>query len=221
MLAPVNVDPKQPELMLRTPDDALDQATAGLIGPGLGLSEAAQALVRRVASADFSLLLDADALNILAAHPVLQTAISRRKSPTVLTPHPTEAARLLACSTEDIQADRIASALRIATRFKAVVALKGCGTILAHPDGRWRINTTGNAGLATAGSGDVLSGLIGALLAQHWPAWEALCAAVHLHGCAADQLSEQHIGPIGITASELIPAARKVFNRWIAERQGH
>jgi hydroxyethylthiazole kinase-like uncharacterized protein yjeF len=221
MLAPVSVDPKQPELMLRAPDDALDQATAGLIGPGLGLSEAALAITRRVASADFSLLLDADALNILAAHPVLQTAISRRKSPTVLTPHPTEAARLLACSTADIQADRIASALRIATQFKAVVALKGCGTALAHPDGRWRINTTGNAGLATAGSGDVLSGLIGALLAQHWPAWEALCAAVHLHGCAADQLVERSIGPIGITAGELIPAAREAFNCWIAKRQAH
>ena len=84
-----------------------------------------------------------------------------------------EAARLLQCETADIQADRVGSALRLARHFDAVVALKGCGTVLARPDGRWRINTLGNSGLATGGTGDVLAGLIGALLAQGWPAWEA------------------------------------------------
>jgi hydroxyethylthiazole kinase-like uncharacterized protein yjeF len=216
LLQPLAVDPVQPELMLRTPEDALAQATVAVVGPGLGSSDVAVAIIRRAASADFPLLLDADALNLVAAHPVLATHIARRSAATLITPHPAEAARLLATTTEAIQADRVAAALELAARFKAHVALKGCGTVIAHPDGSWRINTRGNPGLASGGTGDVLSGMTGALLAQGWPAAEALCGAVHLHGAAADVLAASGDGPIGIAAGELIPAARRLLNRLIA-----
>lgn len=217
LLQALAVDPVQPELMLRSPDNALAQATAAVVGPGLGMSDAALDLVRRVTSADSSILLDADALNLLAAHPVLAARIARREAATLITPHPAEAARLLGSSTDEVQADRVGAALQLAQRFKAHVALKGCGTIIAHPDGSWRINTTGNPGLASGGTGDVLSGFIGALLAQGWPPAPALSAAVHLHGAAADALVAAGNGPIGIAATELIPAARTLLNRWIAD----
>lgn len=223
LLEPLAVDPQQPELMLRTPQDALQHATAAVIGPGLGQDGAALEILRRVTGASalhpfgsFPLLLDADALNLLAAHPVLAHAVARRTAPTLLTPHPAEAARLLAITVAEVQADRVATALQLAQRFNAHVALKGCGTILAHPDGRWRINTTGNPGLASAGTGDVLAGMTGALLAQGWPANAALACAVHLHGAAADAAIADNVGPTGLTASELIPAARHLLNRWIA-----
>jgi NAD(P)H-hydrate repair Nnr-like enzyme with NAD(P)H-hydrate dehydratase domain len=90
--------------------------------------------------------------------------------------------------------------------------LKGCGTVIAEPGGAWWINTTGNPGLSTAGSGDVLTGIITALLAQGWPARQALLAAVRLHGLAADRLVARHIGPIGLTAGELIDSARECLN---------
>jgi hydroxyethylthiazole kinase-like uncharacterized protein yjeF len=217
LLEPLAVDPLQAELMLRTPDDALAQATTVVVGPGLGASAAALEILRRTASADFPILLDADALNLLATHPVLAANIARRTASTVMTPHPAEAARLMATTTEAVQADRVGTALQLAQRFKAHVALKGCGTVIAHPDGRWRINTSGNPGLASGGSGDVLSGFIGALLAQGWPADAALCGAVHLHGAAADALVAAGTGPIGIAAGELIPVARTRLNRLIAE----
>lgn len=221
LLQALAVDPLQPELMLRSPDDALAQATTAVVGPGLGASDAAAEILRRALSpkpgADFPLLLDADALNLLAAHPVLAAHVARRAAATVITPHPAEAARLLASTTDAVQADRVGAALELARRFKAHVALKGCGTIVAHPDGRWRINATGNPGLASGGSGDVLSGMAGALLAQGWPAAAALSAAVHLHGAAADALAARGDGPIGIAAGELIPTARTLLNRWIAD----
>jgi len=201
--------------MLRAPNEALDHATATVIGPGLGNSDAALALLRRATSADFPLLIDADGLNLLATHPVLGNAASRRSAATLLTPHPAEAARLLGTSTDAVQADRIAAALQLATRFKAVVALKGSGTVVAASDGRWWINTTGNPGLASGGTGDVLSGMAGALLAQGWHPECALIGAVHLHGAAADELAATGTGPVGLTASELIPVARQLLNRWI------
>ncbi|MDO8341552.1 MAG: NAD(P)H-hydrate dehydratase [Candidatus Woesebacteria bacterium] len=216
LLQALAVDPQRPELMLRSPGDAFAEATTAVVGPGLGASGAALEILRRVASADFPLLLDADALNLLGAHPVLAARIARRAAATVITPHPAEAARLLATTTDAVQADRVGAALELAQRFRAHVALKGCGTIVAHPDGRWRINTTGNPGLASGGSGDVLSGMAGALLAQGWPAGAAISAAVHLHGAAADTLAARGDGPIGIAAGELIPVARTLLNRLIA-----
>lgn len=221
LIDPLPVDPLQPELMLRSAEEAIRHATAAVIGPGLGQSTAAVELVRRLASADFPVLFDADAINLLAAHPVLAARLARRRAATLLTPHPAEAARLLATSIESVQADRISAALKLAQYCRATVALKGCGTVLAFPDGRWRINTTGNPGLASAGTGDVLAGLAGALIAQGWPGEEALAGAVHLHGAAADTLVTQGKGPVGLAASELIAPAREFLNRWIAERPRH
>lgn len=216
LLETLSVDPVQPELMLRSAIDALAQATTGVIGPGLGVSDAALDILRRITSADFSLLLDADALNLLALHPVLAARVAKRTAPTVLTPHPAEAARLLSTTIEAIQSDRVTAALEISRQFNAHVALKGCGTVIAHPDGQWRINPTGNAGLASGGTGDVLAGMVGALLTQGWPGGSALSCGVYLHGAAADALVQAGQGPIGLTASEIIPAARRLFNDWIA-----
>jgi hydroxyethylthiazole kinase-like uncharacterized protein yjeF len=214
LLERMAVDPMQPELMLRAPDDAIAQATALVVGPGLGESSPALAILRQAMAAPVPLLLDADALNLIAAHPVLAAHVARREAATLLTPHPAEAARLLAIDTAQVQAHRIAAAQALAKKFQAYVALKGNGTVLAHPDGRWVINTTGNPGLASGGTGDVLAGMAGALLAQGWPGWEALCAAVHLHGAAADLCVAAGSGPIGLTAGELIPRARTLLNRW-------
>jgi len=213
------VDPLQPELMLRGPEEIFTLATALAIGPGLGQSDAALRLLRGAISSPLPLLLDADALNLLALHPVLAHHLSRRTDATLLTPHPTEAARLLGIDTAAVQADRIAAARTLAERCHAATLLKGCGSIIAFPDGRWFINRSGNPGLASAGSGDVLSGMILALLAQGWPTETALLAAVHLHGAAADACVAAGDGPVGLAAGELIGAARKLLNQWIAGGQ--
>jgi hydroxyethylthiazole kinase-like uncharacterized protein yjeF len=163
---------------------------------------------------DSPLLLDADALNLLSLHPALADAVKARQAATLLTPHPAEAGRLLGTNTDAVQADRIAAAIEIARNYRAFTVLKGCGSVIATPDGRWFINTTGNPGMASAGMGDVLSGLALALLAQGWPAEAALICAVHLHGVAADRLVANGIGPIGLTAGETITTARALFNVW-------
>ncbi len=216
LLEPLALDPQQPELMLRPPAEIFTIATCLAIGPGLGQSAAALSLLRRAIDSSLPLLLDADALNLLAAHPVLRRNLSRRTAATLLTPHPAEAARLLGSDTATVQADRIAAALTLAQRFNAATLLKGCGSIVAFPDGRWFINTTGNPGLASAGTGDVLSGLAVALLAQGWPAQQALLAAVHMHGAAADACVRAGNGPIGLSAGDLIDPARQILNHWIA-----
>ncbi|WP_460890697.1 ADP-dependent NAD(P)H-hydrate dehydratase, partial [Ramlibacter alkalitolerans] len=127
-----------------------------------------------------------DALNALAADAPLQALLAGRSAPTVLTPHPLEAARLLGRDTKAVQADRIASARELARRFASVVVLKGSGTVIASPEGEVRINPTGNARLAIAGTGDVLAGWIAARMGSE-PAFEAASAAVVLHGLAADR----------------------------------
>jgi hydroxyethylthiazole kinase-like uncharacterized protein yjeF len=200
--------------MLRSPQEAMDAATVMAIGPGLGQSVQAGELLSHAIDSSLPLVIDADALNLLTQGTLLLRKIAVRPAPTFLTPHPAEAARLLDCSTADIQADRLTSALELSRRLHAYVALKGCGTLIAAPDGRWFINTTGNPGLASAGSGDVLTGMIAALLAQGWPALEALLGAVHLHGAAADARTQLGSGPIGLTAGELIDPARQIINHW-------
>ena len=220
MLETLAVDPVQPELMLRTPADALSMATVLAIGPGLGQSIPAGELLTQALDSALPRVIDADGLNLLAQSPLLQRKCAVSPAPTFITPHPAEAARLLGSSTEDVQADRLSAALQLAKRFNAYVALKGCGTIVAAPNGRWFINTSGNPGLASAGSGDVLTGMLAALLAQHWPPLEAILAAVHLHGAAADAcIAASHgpTGPIGLTAGELIAPARRLLNDWIRQ----
>jgi hydroxyethylthiazole kinase-like uncharacterized protein yjeF len=217
MLEHLAVDPAQPELMLRAARDILPLATVLAIGPGLGQSDEAVELLRHALASPLPLVLDADALNLLASHPVLATKVSRGDTPRILTPHPAEAARLLGTTTDAVQNDRLAAAQALSRRYRAIVVLKGCGSIVAAPDGRWFINTTGNPGLASAGSGDVLTGMIATLLAQCWPPLEAALAALHLHGAAADLLAAGGTGPIGITAGEIIVAARSLLNRWVAD----
>jgi hydroxyethylthiazole kinase-like uncharacterized protein yjeF len=214
MLERLPVDSGQPELMLRSPQEAINAATVIAIGPGLGQSVQAGELLAHALDSPLPLVIDADALNLLTQGTLLLRKIAVRPAPTFLTPHPAEAARLLDCSTADIQADRLAAALELSRRLHAHVALKGCGTLIAAPDGRWFINTTGNPGLASAGSGDVLTGMLAALLAQGWPAPEALLGAVHLHGAAADARTRSGCGPIGLTAGELIDPARQIINHW-------
>ncbi|GAB3628722.1 bifunctional ADP-dependent NAD(P)H-hydrate dehydratase/NAD(P)H-hydrate epimerase [Pandoraea terrae] len=206
-------DAGQPELMLRNAED-IDVASmqALAIGPGLGTDAAASAcLARALARPDVPLVLDADALNLLAAEPALAERVRTRGGATVLTPHPLEAARLAGCDVSHVQSDRLAAARGLARQFRAVVVLKGSGTIVDDGKRAW-INPTGNPALATAGTGDVLTGLAGALLAQGMDAANAALAAVWLHGRAADNLVANGTGPAGLTASELLPAIRDELN---------
>jgi hydroxyethylthiazole kinase-like uncharacterized protein yjeF len=209
-------DPACPELMLRRPEGVLEAGlTALACGPGLGNSLTAISLLERALGLDLPIILDADALNLIAFESALQSAVAQRTAPTLLTPHPLEAARLMDCEPEEVQADRIGIATELAWRFDAQVALKGCGTVIASPKGQWWINSTGNPGLASAGTGDVLTGFTLALLAQGWTPENALLAAVHLHGAAADALVESGSGPVGLTASELVDPGRRILNRWL------
>ena len=214
LLDALAVDPVQPELMLRSPQDVFALADVIAIGPGLGQSLQAAELLSRSLECDKPLVLDADALNLLTQGTVLLRKVAVRSAPTFMTPHPAEAARLLDIRTEQVHLDRLASAKALAQRFRTHVVLKGCGSIVVCPDGRWFINTTGNPGLASAGTGDILTGMLAALLAQDWEASAALLAAVHLHGAAADYCASQEIGPIGLTAGELIDSARQILNDW-------
>lgn len=211
------VDARQPELMLRTPEQLfqLDHLSCLVAGPGLGQSDSARHWLARALESALPLILDADALNLVAAHPELAQLLRARQAASLLTPHPAEAARLLECTSHDIQQDRIGSVQALATRFNCLVLLKGAGSICAFPDGTWHINPTGNPGLSSAGMGDVLSGILGALLAQRLDPRQAVLLGVYLHGAAADQLVQQGTGPIGLTASEVIDAARTLLNRWV------
>jgi len=205
-------DSAQPELMCRPAAQCVFGAAA-VIGPGLGNSDAALVALRKALQSDARLVLDADALNLIAADPALQHTLVLRTATAIMTPHPLEAARLLGIPSAAIQADRIAAARRLAHKYHTIIVLKGSGSIIADPQDNIVINPTGNPGLASAGTGDVLAGIIGALLAQGWPEWEAAIAAVWLHGNAADELVGAGQGPIGLTASELIPLVRRSLNR--------
>ncbi len=211
-------DPVHPELMCRDAHAARLENGAAVVGPGLGTSRDSADLVARALASALPLVLDADALNLVAAEPGLQQKLARRTAPALLTPHPLEAARLMGIDAQQVQANRLGVAAGLAKRFDACVVLKGSGSIIAAPDGRLAINGCGNAALATAGSGDVLAGLCGALLAQRMPPWEAACAAVWLHGSAADQLLASGVGPIGVTAGELIAPIRQCMNQLVAAR---
>ena len=207
------LDCNAPELMLRDAETTLSaNIDACVIGPGLGTAAAARRSVERALALDVPLVLDADALNVVAANPDLRTAAQRRTAPTLATPHPGEAARVLSRSVAAIQADRLVAAMQLASEMRAHVVLKGCGSVLAHPDGSWDINSSGGPALASAGTGDVLAGVLGAMLAQRLDAKTALRYAVCLHGAAADTLVARGVGPVGVAASELADAARELIN---------
>lgn len=209
------LDLLQPELMLRPADAVLrlDHLSALAIGPGLGDTPDAAEYLDWALETAVPLVIDADALNQIAATAALKSKLKQIVTTKILTPHPAEAARLLGCATSKVQADRVAAALQLAREFKAGVVLKGAGSVCAWPDGHWAINTSGNPGMATAGMGDVLTGIITALLAQGVDERHALTAGVYLHGAAADQLVKNGCGPVGLTAGEVIDAARVLLNR--------
>jgi hydroxyethylthiazole kinase-like uncharacterized protein yjeF len=209
---PPLVDWLSPELMLREADAVGTDHDAWVVGPGLGGGERAKALVARIVAVEEPIVLDADALNALAGDAALAAVVGARRGATLATPHPAEAARLLGCTTADVQADRVGAATRLASMLDADVVLKGAGSIVARPDGTFDINASGNPALATAGSGDVLAGFLGALLAQGIDASAALRIGVCLHGAAADMLVARGVGPLGVTASEVIDAARALMN---------
>lgn len=209
------VDMLYPEIMLRSPFALaqLNQLNCVAIGPGLGQSGLALELLEIWLLKPLPLLLDADALNLIATHSHLVNQVKNRQAETVLTPHAGEAARLLACSAEYIQQNRIDCALQLSQKFNATCVLKGAGTICAHHNGRYFVNTTGNPALATGGTGDVLSGLIASLIAQGLSALAAVKLGVYVHGAAADALLEKGLGPVGVTASEVALEVRNVLNR--------
>jgi ADP-dependent NAD(P)H-hydrate dehydratase / NAD(P)H-hydrate epimerase len=211
-----DLDPVQPELMLRHPDDVLGlDLDAIVIGPGLGESERAETLLGAVLASDVPCVLDADALNLIAENEDLRKACARRTADTLLTPHPAEAARLLAETTASVQADRLKAARALAANLNAHVVLKGNGSIVVARDGHWFINTSGNPGMASAGMGDVLAGILGALLAQKYSGETSLVLGTHLHGCAADECVKAGMGPVGLAAAELIDPARRLWNSWL------
>lgn len=201
----------RPELMAHGVDGPqalaplLERADVLAIGPGLGRSAWGHALWLTALDAGLPLMLDADGLNLLAREP------RRFDRAAVLTPHPGEAARLLGADIATVQSDRYAAARELAGRFGAVVVLKGAGSLIAHPDGRVAVSPWGNPGMATAGMGDVLTGVVGALLAQGATAWEAACLGVGLHARAGD-VAVAEDGERGLIASDLLLPLRRLAN---------
>jgi hydroxyethylthiazole kinase-like uncharacterized protein yjeF len=210
-----SVDAEQPELMLRSADEVLKlrHLTCLAVGPGLGQMPDAAFHLGIALESRLPLVLDADALNLLAADTRLAEQLRARPAPTLLTPHPAEAARLLGTSTREVQGNRVGAVTMLAARLRSLVVLKGAGTVCAAPDGTWHVNTTGNPGMASAGMGDVLTGMIAALLAQGAEPRTALLAAIFLHGAAADHAVAGGAGPVGLTATDTIDAARSLLNR--------
>jgi NAD(P)H-hydrate epimerase len=178
---------------------AIKRADAVVLGPGLGRTEGAQAFARAMyARVDVPLVVDADGLNALAGHD-----LADRPWPTVLTPHAGELGRLLDVESSEIGAHRLAHAREAASAFKAIVVLKGDDTLVASPAGRVAVSPGGAPGLATAGTGDVLSGVLGAMLAKGLAPAHAACAAVHVHLRAGRLAAEPH-GPDAVIASDVI-----------------
>ncbi len=205
-------DPGQPQLMSRClglSPSGVDGAFAGMsvvaLGCGLGRSAPAAHWVAAALDTELPLVLDADALNLCAVDATLGASLSARgcEATTVVTPHPLEAARLLGASVADVQSARIASACRLARDFRAIVLLKGAGTVLAAPDGRWGIVRAGSPALATAGTGDVLAGGVAGLLCQHPDAFEAAGFAAWAHAAAGERWAASHPMQRGLSAATL------------------
>lgn len=193
-------DPLQPELMFRALAE-LEDLQAIVLGCGLGQDAAARSRLEAALERPVPLVLDADALNLIAADDAQQARLLERRAITVLTPHPLEAARLLRRSTAEVQADRVAAARELALATGAVIVLKGAGSVIALPSGRAWINPTGSAALATAGTGDALAGMLGALLAQGYDLLPSVLGAAWLHGRAGEGIEA------GLVAGEVAPRA--------------
>lgn len=200
----------RPELMVHGVDGPqalqpmLERASVLAVGPGLGHAAWGHALWLTALDSRTPLVLDADGLNWLAREP------RRFDFPVVMTPHPGEAGRLLQRSTREIEQDRFAAVREIARRYGAVVVLKGSGSLIAEPDGRLDVCPWGNAGMASGGMGDLLTGVIAAMLAQGCPAWQAACLGVGLHARAGDLAAAK--GERGLLASDLLQPLHALVN---------
>lgn len=234
-------DAINPEIMVRRATDIARETniTAYAIGMGAGSgkqnAKALRALIADILGSDKPVLIDADALEFVELkndNTSIGVPLKAKKSKNarpflsldkypILTPHPGEAARLLNITTAAVQADRINAAISIAQRASAIVVLKGAGTVIATPEGRFFINTTGNPGMASGGMGDALSGMIAAFLAQGLKPLDAAKLGVYLHGAAADCAAHHGMGPNGLTASEVIFEARTLLNTGLHDAHDH
>lgn len=188
--------------------DALATADAVVVGCGIGRGEGQTAVVRHILThSTVPVILDADGINAVTPHILAEET---RSAPLILTPHPGEMARLMGVSTADVQADRQAIACRLAQETGAVVVLKGHHTLVVSPDGTVMENHTGNSGMATGGSGDVLAGIIGALVAQGVSPYEAAVCGVYLHGAAGDLAAAKH-SQHGMLPTDLIEELGSLF----------
>ena len=199
----------RPELMCHGVENSaqlqplLDKASVVVIGPGLGQDDWSQDLFNRLLDIDKPCVFDADALNMLAKSPCL-------RHNWLLTPHPGEAARLLGCSNQDVAVDRFVAVQKIQAQYGGVCVLKGAGSLITNNDATF-VATTGNPGMASGGMGDVLAGMLGALLAQGLSVMDAAKLAVYTHGEAADWLAKEY-GERGLLASDLFPKIREFLN---------
>lgn len=184
----------------------LARPTLLVVGPGLGRSPWSEQMLQQAVKSGLPLVLDADALNILAEGRVVPAGSKRGtvNSPWILTPHPAEAARLLGITTAEVQADRFAAVWAISERYSASVILKGAGSLVASTEGLIGVVTDGNPGMASGGMGDVLSGILGGLVAQGLSAQDGARLGAVIHACAADLAAEDH-GQRSLLATDLIP----------------
>ncbi|MFQ5328815.1 MAG: NAD(P)H-hydrate dehydratase [Thermodesulfobacteriota bacterium] len=181
--------------------ELMEGKKALVIGPGLGdNSEVRGLVIRLIAKSPIPMIIDADALNVIAGH---LDVLKRARSPLILTPHPGEMARLLGKKSAHVQGNRVEVASDFAKEHKVTVALKGARTVIAGADGAVFINTTGNPGMATAGTGDLLSGIISGLVGQGYEPMEATVLGVYLHGLAGDRVAEAQ-GEIGMVATDIL-----------------
>ncbi|HZH02332.1 MAG TPA: NAD(P)H-hydrate dehydratase, partial [Myxococcaceae bacterium] len=190
---------------------AAEGKSAVVFGPGIPRGDETAALLKRLLEAwTLPTVLDADGLNAVAQdHSLLRAA----RGPLILTPHPGEMARLLGIKADEVQADRLGAVRKFATAHPAVVVLKGARTLTGLVNGTVYVNPTGNPGMSTAGTGDVLSGLLGALLAQGLGVEDAALVGVYAHGMAGD-LAALRTGQMGLTASAVSDALGEVWVRW-------
>ena len=184
------------------------KSTAVLLGCGLSVCDDTKALVKSfVENCTAPMVLDADALNCIADN---QKKKKKRKSDIIITPHPGEMGRLCGITAKEVNADRVDVALSFAKKYGVITVLKGSGTIIASPNGQALLNTTGNSGMATGGSGDVLAGMTAGLLAQGKSAFDCAAAAVYLHGLAGDFAAEK-LGKISMLPSDIIDYIAQAF----------
>lgn len=184
------------------------KSTAVLLGCGLSVCDDTKALVKSfVENCTAPMVLDADALNCIADNPEI---LKKRKSDIIITPHPGEMGRLCGITAKEVNADRVDVALSFAKKYGIITVLKGSGTIIASPNGQALLNTTGNSGMATGGSGDVLAGMTAGLLAQGKSAFDCAAAAVYLHGLAGDFAAEK-LGKISMLPSDIIDYIAQAF----------